>query len=359
MKHLTQWGWTPYFENQLSQDDRSRFLFARITEEQKGLYWTAGDYNGWAEVTGRFRHEATNRADFPSVGDWVMLTQPPGSDRASIHQLLDRKSKLSRHLAGGSPGEQLVAANVDTVLLLSSLNQDLNLRRIERFLAVIWDAGATPVLVLNKADLCTDPASVIAEISARIPQVQIFAMSAMSGAGVEALAEHLLPAQTLVLLGSSGVGKSSLANRLLGTDEIRVHEIRSHDDRGMHTTTSRQLRPLPSGALLIDTPGIRELKLWDAEEGLGQTFNGLSDFEASCRFTDCQHRSEPGCAVQDAISRGILSRDQVENFQKLEREADRRKRRTDRVAASAERRVWKQNKRSAYLRELDAYKKRR
>jgi len=232
-------------------------------------------------------------------------------------------------MAGAATGEQIVAANVDTIFLVSSLNQELNLRRIERYLTVIWDAGAVPVLILNKLDLCPNPLATLQLILTRLPHVEAHTVSAWEGTGLEAISAHLLP------------GRTSLANRLLGYDALKVQGIREGDDRGKHTTTSRELLELPSGALLIDTPGMRELHLWESDEGVDQAFDEIAELTRRCRFVDCTHSSEPSCAILGAIDAGRLDRDRFENYLKLRKESDFQHRKVDKAAAAAEKKKWK------------------
>src|SRR5262249_2551868 len=238
--------------------------------------------------------------------------------------------------------EQVLAANIDTVFLVSSLNQDLNPRRIERYLALACESGARPVLLLTKADLCEEPAEAVAEIERLAPLVSVHVVSALEGSGLDALAAYLGPGQTSVLLGSSGVGKSTLVNRILGEERQVVREIRSHDDRGRHTTTSRQLIFLPEGGMLIDTPGMRELQLWDADERIGQAFPDVEEAAKRCRFTDCGHHAgTPGCGVQAAIESGALPAERLANWSKLERELKYLDRRKDKKALSEQKKRWK------------------
>jgi ribosome biogenesis GTPase len=344
-------GWNRFFEQQVSHENRAALQWARVVEEQRGLYRVAGDVEGWAEVSGRFRHEATRSADFPAVGDWVGVnpvargfpsaTLGAGS-RATIQLRLERRSTVSRAAAGRAVDQQVVAANVDTIFLVTALTEDLNPRRLERYLTMVWDAGAVPVVLLNKADLCEDAAGAGAAVRARLPLVDIVVMSALLEDGLGALAAYLRPAQTVALLGSSGVGKSTLVNRLLGSERLRVGAISDEDGKGRHTTTSRQLVELPGGALLIDTPGMRELQPWADESAVAGAFDDIAALASGCRFTDCAHACEPGCAVNAAVEAGRLDADRLENYRRLGREAAFEERKRDKAVAANAKRRWKQ-----------------
>ena len=363
MSLLERLGWNAFFEQQLPQlgsDVHTQLLWARVVEEQRGLYRIAGDAEGWAEVSGRFRHEARTPADFPAVGDWVGVRAPgspdsPGS-RAIIHLRLERRSTISRAAAGRAVDEQVIAANVDTIFLVTALTQDLNARRLERYLTMVWDAGAVPVVVLNKADLSDDPESECASIRMRLPHVDVVWVSALRDEKLAALSPYLEPAKTVALLGMSGVGKSMLVNRLLGgnrenLDKLQsVGAVRESDGRGRHTTTSRQLVELAGGALLIDTPGMRELQLWSDESAVEQAFDDIGALAAQCRFDDCAHVAEPGCAVLEAIAAGRLDDDRLANYKRLLREAAFEARKRDKAGAADVKRRWKQITKAARAR---------
>ncbi len=293
----------------------------------------------FARVTGRLRHEAAGRADFPAVGDWVAARRQPGEEWATIHAILPRRSRFSRKVAGEDAEEQIVAANIDTVFLVMGLDGDFNPRRMERYLTVAWDSGADPVVLLSKVDLCDDPDARRREIEALGAPVHL--VSAKTGAGMEAIESYLKPARTLALLGSSGVGKSTIVNRLLGEERLRTREVRSSDDRGRHTTTARELLPLPGGALMIDTPGMRELQLWDAAAGLGTAFGDVEELAARCRFTDCGHEAEPGCAVREALASGQLPVQRLTSYHKLQRELVALAARHDRRLEAEQNRKWR------------------
>jgi len=345
---LEHWGWGSFFEQQIVQHDHhgERCLtWARIVEEQRGLYRIEGSASGWAEVSGRFRHDAVSPADFPAVGDWVGVT--PSEGASIIHVRLERQSTISRAAPGRAVTEQVIAANVDTIFLVTTLTHDLNPRRLERYLTMVWDAGAVPVVVLNKADLSDDPERESEAVRQRLPHVDVVAVTALSETGLAALSPYLRPARTVALLGMSGVGKSTIVNRLLGGDHLRVGEVREWDGRGRHTTTSRQLVELPGGALLIDTPGMRELQLWCDESSVEQAFDDIAALARGCRFDDCGHESEPGCAVVQAVADGQLDEDRLASYQRLLREAAFEARKHDKAGAAELKRRWKHASKAA------------
>ena len=293
---------------------------ARVAAQHRGgyvVYAESGERP--AEVAGQLRHAALGHADLPAVGDWVAVRDAPEADAATIHALLPRRTVFSRKAAGDGAVEQVVAANVDVVFLVGAFGADLNVRRLERYLAAGWDSGADPVVVLNKSDLADDLADATAAVEAVAVGVPVHVVSAADGTGLEGLARHLEGNRTAALLGSSGVGKSSLVNRLLGSERQDVAELRA-DGRGRHTTTYRELIPLPRGGLVLDTPGMRELGLWDADEGVDQTFADVAALAAACRFRDCAHEGEPGCAVLAAVADGRLAAERLESYRKLLRE---------------------------------------
>jgi ribosome biogenesis GTPase / thiamine phosphate phosphatase len=330
-----RYGWYRFFEEQIAHAPRLALRWARVVEEQRGRYRVAGDSEGWVEVSGRFRHDAARAADFPVVGDWV------GVERGIIHRRLERRGTVSRAAPGRAADEQVLAANVDTIFLVTAMDQDLSARRLERYLTMVWDANAVPVVVLNKADLCDDPAGAANALRTRLPMVDVAIVSALQQQGVDALAPYLGAGQTIALLGSSGVGKSTLVNRLLGSAVLRVGAISDAVGKGRHTTTSRQLVELPGGALLIDTPGLREVQPWADEAAVDAAFDDITGLAAECRFADCAHAGEPGCAVHAAVDAGRLDADRLEHYRRLGREAAFETRKRDAGAAAEQKRRWK------------------
>jgi ribosome biogenesis GTPase len=315
---------------------------ARVIEEQRDAYRIVGDDGEMAaEITGHLRHSAIDRSDLPAVGDWVAASVIEAERKAFIHGILPRRTKLSRKEAGRRAAEQILVTNVDTVFLMMSLNADLNPRRIERYLGTVWESGALPVIVLSKADLCPDTSMAVSDIGAAAPGVEILVISSTTGVGVESLQPYLGSGNTVVLLGSSGVGKSTLINCLLKAEVQKTLDIRAGDDRGRHATTHRRLFPLPAGGALIDTPGMREFQLWEAG-GLDDAFKEVGQLAAYCRFRDCTHQSEPGCAVKRAIADGEMESERLWSFQKLKRELEYNDRRKDAAAQSELKKRWKQ-----------------
>ena len=314
--NLHDLGWDDGFAASFGpyEDD---FEPARVSAQHRGGYDVLAE-SGERRVrlTGRLRHEAASAAELPAVGDWVALRDQ------TIQAVLPRRSAFSRKAAWSPTEEQVLAANLDAVFVVTALNGDLNLRRLERYLTLAWESGATPVLVLTKSDLCEDVGAAVLSVEQVSLGVGTHAVSNLTGEGLEELASYLAPAKTIALLGSSGVGKSTLANRLVGQELQTTHEI-AEDGRGRHTTTSRQLIRLPGGALLVDTPGLREVQLWDADDGILEAFADVDELAADCRFNDCVHLHEPGCAVQAAIDEGRLPRERLQSYRQLQRELQR------------------------------------
>jgi len=326
---LIELGWSSYSEACWNECKESTWTPARIVSQQRGLWRVAGDFvECYAEVSGGLRGEADAGGDWPTVGDWVGLTIQ-SSGRPLIHKVLPRRSKFVRKVAGRRAKDQVIAANVDVAFVMMALDGDFNVRRLERYLAQCWESGAKSVVLLNKSDDCDDVAARIAEVEAVAAGAPVIAVSALKGDGLEALSSFLVTGQTIVLLGSSGVGKSTLVNYFLRRDVQTVQPVRRGDSKGRHTTTSRQLFVLPGDALLIDTPGLRELQLWAASEGVEHVFLEIEDLAARCRYGDCSHSSEPGCAVQAAIAKGHLDPKRLENWRKLGREQEFLRRKVD------------------------------
>jgi ribosome biogenesis GTPase len=339
---LEDLGWNSYFQSQTVIHQAENLIPARVIFCSRGIYRLAsGKGELWAEIAGSLRHKTLSSENLPVCGDWVLADNPIEEERTVIRFLLQRKTLFARQQAGTAPGQQGIAANVDTVCLVSGLDSDFNLRRIERYLAIAWESGARPVIVLNKADICADVPGRLAAAMSLSPGVPVFAVSAESGYGMEDLLNCVGRGQTLALLGSSGVGKSSIVNRLLGRPIQEVHETDSGTGRGMHTTASRQLFLLPSGGLIMDTPGMRELQAWSVDSGLDAVFEDIKSLAEGCRYRNCSHQSEPGCQVCAAVSRGELDAGRLENYFKLSKEARYIELKNSHSASWVERERWK------------------
>lgn len=323
--NLINLGFTDNFQKQYKeflQDKKlAHYVPARVTLEHKHLYRVVAEDGEWlASLPGQYLYNALTKTDFPAVGDWVLVEKLLGEEKAVIHRLFTRQSKFSRKIAGTTHEEQIVASNVDLVFLVMSCNVDFNVRRLERYLIAAWDSGAKPVIVLTKADLCEDVDVYIQQAESVAFGVEIIAVNALNAEDLGILQNMLCEGVTAALMGSSGVGKSTLTNALMQQDLMKVSGIREDDAKGHHTTTHRELVLLPSGGCLIDTPGMRELQLWENGESIT---NGFSDIEAlmeQCRFRDCTHKKEPGCAVQEAVSTGELEQKRLQSYFKLKRE---------------------------------------
>jgi ribosome biogenesis GTPase len=318
---------TPYLTSDL--------CLGRVIRAERERYWLSNGEHEWAaEVSGHFRHDSLSPAELPAVGDWVGFRPPPGSGPALIDVVLPRQTRFLRQAAGGRTGAQILAANVDWLWVVMGLDRDYNLRRIERFLTAAEDSGARVAIVLNKADCRDEPACAKEEVQGLRADLPVLVVSAKTGQGLAELEASLMPGLTYALVGSSGVGKSSLINRLLGSDLLATAPVRAGDDRGCHTTTRRELLLLPQGSILMDTPGLRELALWAGSEAPWEaTFAEIAELALGCRYRDCRHQSEPGCAVRAALERGELEPGRYRSYEKQIRELDYQRARQDQGAA--------------------------
>jgi ribosome biogenesis GTPase len=323
LQYLTQLGWNTFFQEQFKKLKLPGSVPARVISESKGSYQLFSQYGELtAKISGKMRYHTGEDNRHPSVGDWVIIKPLVDEQKGIIHAVLPRKSKFSRKVAGERTEEQVVSANVDTVFIVSGLDggRNFNLRRIERYLTLAWSSGATPVIVLNKVDLCPDVDVYIRNVEAIATGISIYPVSAKERLGLDALKNYLTKGKTVAFLGSSGVGKSALINALLGVEKQGTGEVRDDDRMGRHTTTKRELILLPSGGMVIDTPGMREIQMWAGEEDLRGTFYDIEMLAKGCRFSDCSHNVESGCAVRAAIDNGDLDPARLESYRKLQKE---------------------------------------
>ena len=318
--NIKKYGFTEVFSNVVPQDNGLEP--ARVLSQEKGFYRIITDKGEkMAEISGKFRFQTTVSSEYPAVGDFVFVNWNESGDSAIIESLLSRKSAFVRKAAGEPQKEQVVAANIDTVFLCMALNNDFNLRRLERYISIAWDSGAMPVVVLTKSDLCDDLDNKLSEISSVAIGVDVLVTTSVEENGYEELLPFISEGKTVAFIGSSGVGKSTLINRLLGREYLKTNGLRN-DDKGRHTTTRRELFLLPSGGMAIDTPGMRELGMWDNDTGIERTFADIEELAAQCKFRNCTHTSEPGCAIRRALELGELQTDRWQSYQKLKAEND-------------------------------------
>jgi ribosome biogenesis GTPase len=338
--NLIDYGYDDKFKNELDKLKEKEYLAARVVRQEKGCYHVQCEYGEvTAEVSGKLRYNTKSISDFPAVGDWVAIKLINEDKSAIIYSVLPRKSSLTRKapisggrkvrdingmkmVIGGSTEEQVIAANIDILFFVMSLDNDYSLKRMERYLTVGWNSGATPVIILNKTDLCTDLDEKLSEIEKISIGVNVHCISAMKNEGIEELRQYIDIGKTIGLFGSSGVGKSTISNCFLRSDKLMTGEVREKDSKGRHTTTWRELILLPEGGVIIDTPGMREFQVWLDQDEFDIKFEDIKNIESQCKFNDCSHKKEPGCAIKKALQHGILSKERYENYLKMQIEVD-------------------------------------
>lgn len=356
---LENYGWNSTFQEEFDKLNAGDLIPARIAIHNKNnylIYAESGEIT--SELSGKMLYEIEDGISdegFPVVGDWVAVRAFPDENKAIIQKMLPRKSKFSRKEAGEKTKEQIVAANVDTVFLMTSLNQDFNLRRLERYIVLANQSNAHAVIILSKADLCDNYEEIIEEVKTVSKDIPIHIVSSLKAEGLEELQQYFEGNKTITVMGSSGVGKSTFINALLGYDRMKVNETTEYKDKGSHTTTHRELVLLPGGGLIIDTPGMREIQLWESQQGIESAFDEIEALMENCKFSDCSHTNEPGCAILEALKSGELDSDRYNSYLKLKRESQYFERRHNKKLQIDERKKWKAITKS--MRKHNKYKK--
>jgi ribosome biogenesis GTPase len=318
---LEDLGFHEYFKQLYTSYYKQGFSVGRIAQESKSRYVVLTEQGTFAgEVTGKLLFTSENAAYLPKVGDWVIITIFEHESKVIIHQVLPRKTCFSRKIAGNQFDEQIIAANIDLIFIVQSLDHSFNLRRLERYLVMAHESGAQPIIILNKADLCSDIEVKLSEVKQIAGTLPIVVLSCLEENVEDKLSFYLQPGATIAFTGSSGVGKSTLINKLAGQQRQGTGPVRSLDSKGRHTTTHRELIPLENGVILVDTPGMRELQLWQADNGLQEAFSNLTTLAEQCRFSDCKHNQEKGCAIKEAVLAGEVSQERYTSFMKLQKE---------------------------------------
>lgn len=323
MIDIEQYGFDSFYRKEFETFKEMRFEPGRISAEHKERYTVITGYGEvTGEITGRFLYDTDDTSDFPKTGDWVAVTYFEEDNKCIIHSLLKRRSHFSRGQAGKETGVQVIAANIDYIFIVQSFNLDFSLNRIERYMVMAEEGNCTPVIIINKNDLTDDPEPYLESVKKRLKNIPLFSVSCETGNGFNELKEFIQPGKTYALAGSSGVGKSSIINLLMNDTLQKTAGIRESDGRGRHTTTRRELFLLPGGGIIIDTPGMREFSIRDSDIAGSDIYSDIAEIAEDCRFKDCTHTHESGCAVKDALEKGIISQGHLENYFKLKKESD-------------------------------------
>ena len=343
MNSLKTLGWNSFFENQFEEYKKSGFVPGRIAVENKNNFSVlteSGEITG--EVSGKLMFTAESNSKLPKTGDWVVLSVFDSGNIGIIHNVLERQTKVSRKKPGKTTDEQVIITNVDFIFIVQSLDNNYNINRLERYLATVYQSGAEPIVILSKSDLCNDVDSKIADIKKNHSNVKIIAVSSFENVGIGEITNLLEHGKTYAFLGSSGVGKSTIINKLIGEEIQKTTEVRTVDNKGKHTTTKRELIILPDKGILIDTPGMRGLKLWSADEGMSNTFNEFEEFAGQCKYSDCTHTHETGCAVIEAVNNNVIEQSRYENYLKMRKELRYLESRVNHKVFLEEKKKWKE-----------------
>ncbi len=340
--NLFKYGYNSFFEALFREYSGNGYIPCRVAVQNKSNYVVYSEHGELsAEVSGKFMFDADAIESYPAVGDWVVLRPLLDEQKGIIDAVLPRRTSFSRKEAGGKTEKQVLASNIDTVLIMTSLNHDFNLRRIERYVVLANENDIKPVIVLSKSDLCEDVQNKVSEVNHAAKNIPVHAISSITKQGIDGLQRYFNEGITVAVLGSSGVGKSTLINVLLGKEVQKTLDISQYKDKGHHATTRRELILLPSGGLIMDTPGLRELQLWEGEGGLETLFDDIEELASQCKFTDCKHSTEPGCAIKKALKNGELDRGRYQSYLKMHREIKYVEGRRNHLANIEEKKRWK------------------
>lgn len=340
--NLNSYGYNNFFQKHFSEISDNGFIPARVAIEHKNIYIVYSEYGELsAELSGKFYFNAEEKEDFPAVGDWVVIRPLLDEQKALIEHVLPRQNVFARKSAGIKTEEQIIASNIDVLFIMTSLNLDLNINRLERYLTLALDKKLKAVIVLSKSDLCEDLEEKLEQIKRLSDEIPVHIISSIKGDGIDELKKYFSGNKTAAIVGSSGVGKSTFINTLLGENRLVVKDIGEYKDKGQHATTRRELIMLPEGGMIIDTPGMRELQLWEGGDGLSDVFADIEALFGTCRFSDCKHESEPGCAIREAIESGKIDEDKYQNYIKMQKEVKYFERRKDNKALIEEKKKWK------------------